>query len=136
MQTKLSQRKKFFCPVIGFDTISSKARHEELMVSWINECSLLLQAIFEVLQAVSCYLIAAQKSRLNTHEIVRSICCFLFLTSSVWAAIHVLHSGHFFSWDLGTPHDAVLVFLIPFYSELIILTLAGIWTRVLPVPSR
>ena len=30
---------------------------------------------------------------------------------SVWAAIHVLHSGHFFSWDMGTPHDAILVFL-------------------------
>ena len=23
---------------------------------------------------------------------------------SVWVAIHVLHSGHFFSWDMGAPH--------------------------------
>ena len=30
---------------------------------------------------------------------------------SVWAAIHILHSGHFFSWDMGSPYDAILVFL-------------------------
>ena len=32
---------------------------------------------------------------------------------SVWAAIHVLHSRHFLSWDMGTPHDAILVFCGP-----------------------
>ena len=30
---------------------------------------------------------------------------------SVWAAIHVQHSGHFLYWDMGIPHDAILVFL-------------------------
>ena len=25
--------------------------------------------------------------------------------SSVLVAIHVLHSGHFLSWDMGTPHN-------------------------------
>ena len=29
---------------------------------------------------------------------------------SVWAVTHVLHSRHFLSWDMGTPHDAILVF--------------------------
>ena len=28
-----------------------------------------------------------------------------YVGPSVWAAIHVLHSGHFLSWDMGTPHD-------------------------------
>ena len=32
------------------------------------------------------------------------------LVLSVWAAIHVLHSGHLLSWDMGTPHDAIIVF--------------------------
>ena len=32
----------------------------------------------------------------------------IMLNLSVWAAIHVLHSGHFLSWDMGSPHDAIL----------------------------
>ena len=27
---------------------------------------------------------------------------------SVWAAIHVLHSGHFFSCEMGAPHDGLM----------------------------
>ena len=44
---------------------------------------------------------------------------------SVWAAIHVLHSGHFFSWDMGTPHDAILVFLGLWVSYII--AICAIW---------
>ena len=39
---------------------------------------------------------------------------------SVWVAIHALHSGHFFSWDMGTPHDAILVFLWLWVSYILV----------------
>ena len=31
------------------------------------------------------------------------------LDLSVWAVVHVLHSRHFLSWDMGTPHDAIWI---------------------------
>jgi hypothetical protein len=40
----------FLCPDFEFVTILLNARHEELMVWSIVECSLLLQAMYEVLQ--------------------------------------------------------------------------------------